>query len=107
MDGTRSASGGVTLPTATPGTVTEAVFLVSGLPNATYSIQLPNNGFFVYSSVTKMWVHNFKSNPNPTGTLGSSGEQKIFVGAVIDVEASQEAGTYLNKTDLIVTVAYN
>jgi hypothetical protein len=105
-DGIRTKSGGVTLPTATPGTITAAKFNISGLPSATYSITLPTS-----TTITKigeseqMTIDNFTSNPSGTGTLAANGEQTLSVGATLTVGANQPAGTY--EGSFSVTVAYN
>jgi hypothetical protein len=43
VNATRMSTGGVILPTATPGTITSAKFKTSGLANATYTITLPTS----------------------------------------------------------------
>ncbi|WP_276133480.1 DUF4402 domain-containing protein [Polluticoccus soli] len=104
----RSQTGGVTLPLATPGTVTSAEFDVTGAANYTYSITLPstpvvlddNNGH-------NMNVTTFVSNPSPTGTLDANGEQTITVGATLNVTGGQAPGTYDSDQDFQVIVNYN
>src|SRR5665811_1619631 len=59
---------GVTLPTATPGTVSAAVFTVTGLANSTYAITLPSS-FTILGAGTPMTVDNFVSTPSSTSTL--------------------------------------
>jgi hypothetical protein len=104
--GTRSSAGDVTLPAATPGTITAATFNVTGLANATYSITLPTT-LNVVSGANSMVVNGFTSNPTPTGTLSASGAETVTVGATLNVGANQAAGTYTNASDLEITVAYN
>ena len=96
---------GVTLPTATPGTVSAAVFTVTGLANSTYSISLPA-AFTITGAGTPMTVDNFVSTPTPTGVL-ALGTQVLTVGATLHVAANQAAGLYTNPTGLTVTVNYN
>jgi len=106
-NGTRSKTGGVTLPAATPGTISAAKFTVTGLANATYSITLPSAFNITRSGGTEtMEVSAFVSNPTPTGLL-TGGTQELFVGASVAVGANQAAGTYVNATALTITVAYN
>lgn len=105
-DDSRSSTGGVTLPTATPGTITAAQFDVTGLANATYSITVPAS-FNVTGPGDDMEVSTFVTDPTPTGTLDGSGEQTISVGATLAVGANQTAGTYTNADALVITVAYN
>lgn len=104
--GTRSATGGVTLP-ASAGTVSQAVFSVSGQANATYSITLPSGATTITSGANTMSVDTWTSNPNATGTLDGSGNQTLNVGATLNVAASQAAGTYVSGTPFTVTVNYN
>jgi len=104
-DGTRGSTGGVTLP-ADIGTVSAAVFTVSGIPGAGYSISLPASTTVV-SGGNSMIVDNFTSNPSGTGTLdGTTGNQTLQVGATLNVGASQPTGVYVSGT-FDVTVNYN
>lgn len=108
-DDGRTNTGGVTLPTATPGTITAAQFEVTGLANATYAITLPTSSFDVEDgSSNVMTVDDFVSDPAATGTLDGSGEQTIKLGATLYVDEEQPAGDYENTAgDLEITVAYN
>lgn len=104
----RSSTGGVTLPAATPGTITAAQFAVTGLASATYSITTPSSFNVTRSSGSEtMEVNTFVTDPTPTGTLDGSGAQTVKVGATLEVGANQQAGTYVNAADLVITVAYN
>jgi len=105
-DGTRTPSGGVTLPIQS-GTVSAASFDVSGEGNYTYSISLPTEDFLLFhpNSTDYMIVNNFRSVPENAGQL-SSGAQTITVGATLNVEAAQEVGTYQGSS-FEVTVNYN
>jgi hypothetical protein len=104
--GTRSSTGGVTLP-ATTGTVTSASFTVTGAPNYTFAITLPSTATTITSGANSMTVNSFTSNPSPTGTLNGSGTQTLKVGATLNVSASQAAGAYTSVTPFTVTVNYN
>ena len=108
--GTRTASG-LTLPTATPGTVGAAIFTVTGLANATYGITLPAGPITLTGPASAtMTVGTFVSNPvagSGSGLLSATGTQDISVGATLNVGTSQTAGTYTNATGLSVTVNYN
>jgi len=103
--GTRSKTGGVTLPVTT-GTVSAAKFTVTGLDLSTYSIALPGDITLSDGASHEMIVGTFTSTPSSTGVL-SSGTQDIFVGATLNVGAAQAAGLYTNAADLVVTVNYN
>ncbi|SDF67942.1 DUF4402 domain-containing protein [Chitinophaga filiformis] len=103
--GTRSATGGVTLPN-TAGTVTAASFTVSGTSGYTYTITLPSTALNITSGSNTMTVTNFTSSPTPTGTL-TGGSETLTVGATLNVSAAQPAGTYVSATPFNVTVNYN
>lgn len=103
--GTRTKSGGVTLPAVT-GTVTAAAFNVTGLGTSTYSITLPSTITLNGPASATMTVNAFASTPSGTGTL-TAGAQTVQVGGTLNVGAAQAAGTYTNTTDLTVTVNYN
>jgi Domain of unknown function (DUF4402) len=106
--GTRSSTGGVTLP-ATVGTVSAASFNVTGEGNYTYSITLPSSHYILKkqgSGDETMRVNAFISSPSGTGTL-TAGSQTLNVGATLKVSGSQATGTYTNSTGFAVTVNYN
>jgi hypothetical protein len=104
-EGNRTGTGGVILPTATPGTITAAKFTVSGLPNATYAISLPTSTTISISGGSaSMTITQFTSNPNASGIL-TGGSQDFYVGGTLNVGANQTAGTYTGEFN--VTVAYN
>ncbi len=102
--GTRTKTGGVTLPVVT-GTVTAATFNVTGAGSSTYSITLPTTVTLSSGSNT-MTATAFTSTPSGTGTL-SAGAQTLSVGATLNVAANQAAGTYTSGTPFSVTVNYN
>jgi len=103
--GTRTKTGGVTLPAVT-GTVTAAAFTVSGLGTSTYAITLPTSIVLNGTPSGTMTVNTFVSNPSGTGAL-TAGSQTLQVGGTLVVGAAQAAGTYTNTTDMTVTVNYN
>lgn len=104
--GSRTATGGVTLPVVT-GTVTAATFTVTGTPAYTYSITLPSTDLTITSGANTMTVNSFTSDPTPTGTLDGSGSQTLDVGATLIVSANQASGVYISGTPFAVTVNYN
>jgi hypothetical protein len=104
--GSRSLTGGVTLPTIA-GTVAAASFNVTGANNYTYTITLPASALTISSGSNNMTVTSFTSNPATTGTLSATGAQTLNVGATLNVNASQAAGTYTSGTPFTVTVNYN
>jgi len=103
--GTRSLTGGCTLP-ASAGTVTAAAFTVTGLAAATYSITLPGVATTIVSGANNMTVDTWTSTPNASGTL-AGGTDNLTVGATLHVGASQAAGTYTSADPFSVTVNYN
>jgi hypothetical protein len=104
--GTRTKSGGVTLPVV-PGTVTSAAFTITGQENYTYTISLPSTHTLSLSdNSASMVVNTFTSTPSATGTL-TGGTQTVNVGATLNVGAAQKAGQYTNATGFEVTVNYN
>jgi hypothetical protein len=103
--GTRTKTGGVTLPAVT-GTVTAASFTVSGLGTSTYSITLPTTITLTGNPSGSMTLNNFTSTPSGTGAL-TAGSQTLLVGGTLNVSAAQAAGTYTNTADMTVTVNYN
>lgn len=103
--GSRSATGGVTLP-ATAGTVTAASFNVAGQGTYTYAITLPSSDLTITSGANTMTVNTFTSTPSGTGQL-TAGAQTLTVGATLNVAASQAAGTYVSGAPFDVMVVYN
>jgi len=103
--GTRTRTGGVTLPT-TAGTVTAAQFTVSGTSGYTYTITLPTTPLTITSGANTMTVTAFTSTPSGTGTL-TGGSEVVNVGATLNVAAAQPAGVYVSGTPFNVTVNYN
>ncbi|MDP2336731.1 MAG: DUF4402 domain-containing protein [Bacteroidota bacterium] len=103
--GTRTSTGGVTLP-ATAGTVAAAAFTVSGEGAYTYAITLPASLIITDATTNTMTVNTFTSTPSGTGAL-TAGSQTLTVGATLNVGASQIAGAYTNATGFDVTVNYN
>ena len=105
--GTRSGTAAL-LPGTQAGTVTAAVFTVSGEGSNTYAITLPSTDYTITraSGSETMIVNAFTSSPSSAGTL-SSGSQELRVGATLNVSSGQVSGVYTNATGFNVTVAYN
>ena len=104
--GTRSITGGVTLPVVA-GSPAAAHFNVAGMADFTYSITIPTTATTVTSGENTMTVTAFTSTPATTGTLSSGGIQTVDVGATLNVGASQPAGSYVSGAPFSVTVNYN
>ena len=108
-NGTRTNTGGVTLPIIT-GTVTAAQFTVSGQGNYTYDITLPSSSVVLSSGANSMNANSFTCSISTTaGSLssGSPGTQTFNVGATLTINANQAAGSYTTSTPFNVTVNYN
>ena len=104
--GSRSITGGVTLPAVT-GTVSAASFTVTGLGTSTFSITLPGSAITLTDAGSHtMSLGTFTSSPSSTGTL-VAGSLAVTVGGTLTVAAAQAAGTYTNAAGLQVTVNYN
>ena len=99
----RSVTGGTELGNST--SVSSATFTVGGEGSSTYSITLPSSDVTITSGENNMTVNTFTSSPSSTGTL-SGGTQTLYVGATLNVGASQASGSdYTGSFN--VTVAYN
>jgi hypothetical protein len=107
--GTRTITGGVTLPNAV-GTVTAATFTVGGSGVSTYGITLRTTDYTITNTTgtgaETMIVNAFTSTPSATGAL-TLGAQTLLVGATLNVGAAQVAGLYTNAIGFDVTVNYN
>jgi hypothetical protein len=118
VNDTRTKTGDVILPTATPGTITSAKFTTTGLANATYAITLPSsinlstngdngngNGHGNPHNDNDMIVNGFNSIPAINAGVLTDGSQDISVGATLNVNANQAPGEYQGTFN--VTVCYN
>jgi hypothetical protein len=107
--GTRTGTAAL-LPGTQAGTVTAAVFTVTGEGSYTYLITLPSTDYTITTGAgganETMVVNTFTSTPSATGAL-SSGTQVLRVGATLNVTAAQVSGVYTNATGFDVTVNYN
>ncbi|MDQ3279075.1 MAG: DUF4402 domain-containing protein [Bacteroidota bacterium] len=102
--GSRTATGGVTLPAGT-GTVSAASFTVTGEGSRTFAITLPASTTLTRLTGTEtILVNNFNSDPATTSAL-SGGTKTVNVGATLNVLIDQAPGTY--KGSFNVTVNYN
>jgi hypothetical protein len=103
--GVRSATGAVVLSATDAGGA--ASFTVTGDPNATYAITLPNAATLTHSvdNTKTMSVGTFTSNPSGTGLLNGGGTEPLAVGATLTVGNAQTTGSYSGTFD--VSVEYN
>ena len=106
--GTRTKSGGVTLPVVA-GTVAAASFNVIGNAGYAYSIAIPSDiTLTIFGGGETMAVTSINNNIGTTGIISSvNGTQNILVGGTLNVAAGQVAGVYSNASALTVTVNYN
>ncbi len=103
----RNATGGVTLPAGGATNVKSAEFEVTGEGTSGFSISIPSAPITLTGSVSgTMTVSDFVSDLGASSTL-VSGAKTIKVGATLNVDAAQPAGTYTNANGLFVTVNYN
>ena len=103
-DGTRTKTGGVTLP-ATAGTVTAAAFTVTGTSGYAYSVTLPSAAVTLTRASGSETMAATAFTHDATGTL-TGGTENIKVGATLAVAAAQVAGSYVSSA-FNVTVNYN
>lgn len=103
--GSRSGTGGVTLPAIT-GSVMAASFDVTGGANLTYAITLPFS-CIISSGGNNMTVDTFTSTPSATGILSGTGTQQLKIGATLNIGGAQTSGTYISGTPFTITVNYN
>jgi hypothetical protein len=104
--GARTTTGGCSLSTANPGTVTAAAFTVNGTGTYTYAITLPSTATTIVNGGNNMTVDTYVSNPSGTGAL-TAGTQTLLVGGTLHVSATQATGLYTLASGLSVTVSYN
>jgi len=102
----RTVTGGCSLSTANPGTVTAASFTVAGTGTYTYAITLPSTAISIANGANTMSVDTYVSNPSGTGAL-TAGTQTLNVGGTLHVSATQATGVYTLSNGLSVTVSYN
>lgn len=105
--GLRTTSGGITIPASVAASFSLATFDIEGSGALTYSITLPGSHTITRLTGSEtMTVNGFNSIPSGTGTL-TAGYQELVVGAVLNVDAGEVAGTYTNASGFDVTVNYN
>ena len=108
--GTITASGGASV--ATPaGSPTAAKYTLSGFESMAFTVTLPTGDHTVKSGTNDMIVNTFTSSITGTTSGGSttlvSGAYTLYVGATLNVKASQAVGTYVSDGTFSVTVNYN
>lgn len=112
--GSTNASGTVTIDSAT-GTKTvaggvldfggihsRAYFEIHGEKNRSFTITLPASVTITSAGGATTTITGFESTPAFTGTLAGNGKAFVYVGAVLQVGASQLDGIYNNLFDITV-----
>ena len=105
VDGSRTATGGVTLIEA--GNVSNAAaFDINGYADASFTIEVPASIVIeTEGGADQMTVDNFVSSLGAESMLDANGAATLEVGATLNVAAQQAAGLYSGSFDVIV--AYN
>lgn len=78
-----------------------ASFLVTGDPNVAFTVILPSS-VTVTSGPNTMTLNAFSSSPSGVGTLNGLGFSILYVGATLQVGASQPAGAYSGAFTVVV-----
>ncbi len=102
-DGVRVSTGSVELNSASVSS--PATFAISGIPNSTYNVGLPTSVILSDGGANSMIVTNFRSNPDASGQLNSSGVQSVTVGGTLNIGANQGFGNYSGT--MAVVINYN
>ena len=100
--------GGIILPSSI-GTVSAAQFSVTGEPYHIYEIMLAPANEELSSGVAgaTMTISDFQITTfNNTGSLSATGRDTVFVGATLNVGASQATGSYTSIVGFQVLVNY-
>lgn len=106
--GERNSMGSVILG---GGNAQPGIFTITGEPDATYSIQLPQGPAYLnhQGSSNTMQVTNWQSNPpagTGTGTL-AEGYQNVSIGATLMVGSMQDNPVGMYTGTFSLTFAYN
>jgi hypothetical protein len=93
------------------GNAQPGIFTITGEPDATYSIQLPQGPAYLnhQGSSNTMQVTNWQSNP-PSGTgtgILSEGHQTVNIGATLMVGSMQDNPVGMYTGTFSLTFAYN
>ncbi len=101
-DGTRYATGGVTIDPG--GLFTPAKFYIEGKPDSQFTVKLPSKVVLRDGSGNTIHVDNFQAD-TPTGQLNSNGSLEISVGGQINLDPDQAGGDYSGT--MIIEVNYS
>lgn len=104
VSGSRSATGSITLLSASSFPFTAATFTLLGAPSQTYSITLPTTATLTRQGGSEtVVVGSFASNPSSTGALDASGKGTLAVGGTLTISGSQTAGYYTGQFTITLT----
>lgn len=102
--GARNTSSNIIMSNSA-GTVTAAVFTLTGQGNTAYSITMPASDLLINNGAQSMVVNNFTCSASKTL---SNGKEIIYLGATLHLNDSQSLGTYSRLgMGIKVTVNYN
>lgn len=99
-DGLRVATGSVELNSSSVSS--PATFTISGTPNSTYTVVLPTSVTLSDGGANRMIVTNFRSNPDASGQLSSSGIQSVTIGGTLNIGANQGFGNYSGSMAVVI-----
>ena len=102
IDGTRFATGGVTINNA--GSYTPAKFIIEGKPNANFYIKLPDRVELRDGYGNIMNVTDFRANVQ-SGALSVDGVLEIKIGGQINLDPNQSTGDYSGS--MIIELNYS
>lgn len=104
-NGSRSATGTITLLTSSSFPSSAASFNLLGAPNLAYTITLPTSVILTRQGGSDtILLAAFTSSPAASGSLSSTGSGTLSVGGTITITGSQAAGLYSGS--FTVTLAY-
>jgi Mat/Ecp fimbriae major subunit len=110
LAGTRTNTG-ANIVLASDNAGHSAKFHVDGEPNQTYSITMTpdiNTDLQLDKGLDNMLARLVCSPAAGSSTLDASGDEDIYVGGTLTVDAAQASGTYATAADAItITVNYN
>jgi len=97
--GTKSTAGGVL---NFGGVHTRAYFEIHGEKNRNFTITLPASLTITSPGGATTTITGFESTPAFSGTISNNGKAWVYVGAVLQVGASQADGTYNSIFDITI-----
>ena len=99
-DGSRESAGGARINNR--DSYSPAKFVIEGAPNADYSIKFPDEVVMTDGYGNTLIVDQIKSELFDAGSSGSNGLKELVVGAKLNLEAFQAAGSYNGSLAVVV-----